>query len=409
MDAPLEWANAYDDSVWNDPQGLAEMEARFAPSAGQASGRITGSNRFVWLNADVVEPAPVSWLVKGLLPLWGLVFLYGPSGAGKSFFVLWLAAQIAAGRKVFGGRTLRSGVGYIAAEGGVGVLKRIKGLRIREGVWDGRIALTTVAPNLCDEKDFDELRSALVTMKEKMAAEGDELRLVIIDTMAASTPGADENSGQDMGKLLARLQALSATLKVCIVIVAHVGKYAERGIRGWSGLLANADGAIELLAKNDDGTVVGHLVKVKDGEAGAKFAFALEQVPVGVDEDGDPETTCVIEWREVPSAPKAKPKRKSYTEAEPEEVLRAFDAVVRERPFPVLPHLAKSKEGVLLDDLREHLFRAGFREETKPEDPSDTNAYSKWKDARRSAFNRAAQSLYTNGKLRKEGQVVWVP
>ncbi len=407
MAAHVDWACVDYEMVWAEPQGLADLEARCGVPFDANTAQRPVTNRFTWENADDVEREEISWLVKGVLPLWGLVMLYGPSGSYKSFFSLWLASQVAKGQDVLGGRSMGSGVAYVAAEGAGGMRARVQALRRREGGWGGRIGLISIAPNLCSDNDVEQLRVALAGMKDAMAAAGNVLRLVIIDTMAASTPGAEENSSQSMGAVLARLQTLAAALKVCVLIVHHVGKNAELGPRGWSGMIANADGAIELQRKNDDGTVVGTLVKVKDGEAGRKFAFGLKQVELGVDPDGDPVTSCIVDWRDLPAAavPAHKPSRR---DADAQEVLHAFDTLVRVNPVSIpATFTSQPKIGVLLEDLRQHLFDTGFRGETKPELRQDKDM-DKWKAERRMAFKRAMDLLYGE-KLRREGQYIWAP
>lgn len=79
----------------------------------------------------------------------------------------------------------------------------------------------------------------------------------------------------------------------CVVVcVHHTGKNAALGMRGWSGLHGATDAEFEVSAKN--GIRYVHIRKMKDGEDGLGWSFALKQVVVGED-DGDPVTTCVVD------------------------------------------------------------------------------------------------------------------
>jgi hypothetical protein len=61
---------------------------------------------------------------------------------------------------------------------------------------------------------------------------------------------------------------------------------------------------------------------MRDGDAGMTFDYSLNVVPTGVDEDGDPVTTCVVESVEPPKLVGEIPKKKG--------ALRDFMCVLRE-------------------------------------------------------------------------------
>jgi hypothetical protein len=52
--------------------------------------------------------------------------------------------------------------------------------------------------------------------------------------------------------------------------------------------------------------------KIRDGEAGRVIPYRLNQVHMGIDEDGDPATTCTVQWDPnrppPPKSQRAKPK-----------------------------------------------------------------------------------------------------
>src|SRR5690606_7842012 len=107
--------------------------------------------------------------------------------------------------------------------------------------------------------------------------------VVVIDTLAAAMPGGDENSGQDLGKVVDHCKFLHRQTGALVVLVHHSGKDQSRGARGWSGLRAAADAEIEV-TRNGDYRVAA-VTKMKDGADGATFAFKLKPVVLELDDD----------------------------------------------------------------------------------------------------------------------------
>lgn len=150
-----------------------------------------------------LKPSSEPWLVKGAWPHQGLGFVYGPSMCGKSFLMLDIAAKVARGEPVFGRRSKACGVLYIASEDPGGVRLRLTGLHRERGGDLGRcFALIGKPPNLTDEGDIEDLTETIGDVRKSMAREGLRLGLVVVDTFSASTAGADENSGKEMGQHL---------------------------------------------------------------------------------------------------------------------------------------------------------------------------------------------------------------
>jgi AAA domain len=122
--------------------------------------------------------------------------------------------------------------------------------------------------------------------------------VVVLDTMASVTPGANENSAEDMGRLLQHCKFIHKETGALVILIAHTGKDASRGMRGWSGTKAAADAEIEIVRNGD--YRVANVTKMKDGTDGESFAFKLKIVDLGYDSAGDRETSCVVEHVETP-------------------------------------------------------------------------------------------------------------
>jgi hypothetical protein len=236
---------------------------------------------------------PPSWLIKDVLPAGDLLLLIGESQAGKSFIALDLAAAIALGVPWRGKRVRKGRVVYIAAEGGAGFRNRLKAYAAQHQISldDLAIGVIHAAPNMLLKDD------ALDVCKSIIKAGGADL--VIVDTFAQVTPGANENAAEDMGKALAHCRGINTAVRAPVLLVHHMGKDASRGARGWSGLKAAADAELEVLR-----LPTGRMLRVskqKDGEDGLAWGFDLDQVPVGLDEDGEIVTSCVVRECEAPA------------------------------------------------------------------------------------------------------------
>ncbi|HEY0877868.1 MAG TPA: AAA family ATPase [Zeimonas sp.] len=330
------------------------------PRAGSASPR----RRFdVQPARTFVDGKPSVWIIKGVLPQAELAIVFGESGSGKTFLVLDLIAHVARGipyrdRRVNGGNVV-----YIAAEGVAGVRNRIVAYCRYAEIEPDALALGIIAdaPNFLED-DHEPIAEAI--------ARFGGASLVVVDTLAATTPGANENSGEDMGAVLGRLKQLHEATGALVVLVHHSGKDASRGARGWSGLRAAADVEIEVTRLGDSREAT--ITKLKDGDDNARFGFRLVQIAIGVDDDGDPITSCIVEPVECSATPAAKPRKAGKWET---AILAALGSVEPDAEGYV------SVEAVL----------AAASERT-PRDPQG-------RDRRREYLTRALESLAIEGAI----------
>jgi hypothetical protein len=230
---------------------------------------------------------PPPYFVQDVLPKADLAVVYGAAGSGKSFFTLDLGAAIARGEPWRGKRVTKGRVLIIAAEGSGGYGKRIKAYAQHNKVdltyLD--IGVITAAPNFMLQEDITAVMEAV------KAAGGTDL--IFVDTFAQVTPGANENSGEDMGQALAHAKVLREVSGATVVLIHHSGKDASRGARGWSGIKAAADAEIEVVKKGANHCA--YVTKMKDGEDGMEFSFELVSIKLGCNENGDQITSCVVE------------------------------------------------------------------------------------------------------------------
>jgi hypothetical protein len=112
--------------------------------------------------------------------------------------------------------------------------------------------------------------------------------LIVVDTLARALQGGDENSSQDVGAFNDAVAALIESTGACVLVVHHSGKDKTKGARGSSALLGAVDTEIQVEDKQIMAT------KQRDVEIGAPIGFALTPVALGMDEDGDLITSCVV-------------------------------------------------------------------------------------------------------------------
>jgi RecA/RadA recombinase len=277
---------------------------------------------------DLTQREPMGWLIKGVLPRAKLGILFGASGSGKTFVALDLAFSVARGIAWRTRRTMRARVVVIAAEGGSGLGKRGQAYAQHHG-FDLRtvhdLHIITAAPNFLDGDDISEVIAEIKNLGP--------VDLIIIDTLAQVTPGANENTSEDMGRALGNINLLHDATGAMNLAVHHAGKDLSKGSRGWSGIKAAADVQIEVL-RHEDGRREIVIEKMKDGEDGVRWGFKLETILLGLDDDGDDITSCVAvedDVRPASTDDKKGVKRRGRLETHLLEVMATFptDAIVR--------------------------------------------------------------------------------
>jgi hypothetical protein len=245
--------------------------------------------------SELAQQPPGEWLIKGVMPDADLIVLFGASGSGKTFVALDMAFAVAQGQPWRGNRAKQGSVVIIAAEGSGGLGKRAKAYAQFHNIDLASVPVHVIpaAPNFLQEEDIAEVLASIRAL--------DNVALVVVDTLAQVTPGANENGAEDMGRALANLRLLREVVGATVMAVHHAGKDASKGSRGWSGIKAAADAQIEVL-RHEDGQREIHLEKMKDGEDGLRYGFKLETVELGFDGDDDPITSCVAIEADVPVA-----------------------------------------------------------------------------------------------------------
>lgn len=220
---------------------------------------------------DIPEPG---WLIRDVIPLASLVVPYGPPKSGKSFVALDQALSVSTGRPWApstdrlwgGGYDVEQGpVMYIVGEGTGGLAKRVRAwLELHEVTDPGDIHWLTRPVNLLDAV---EVATVVAVAKDIRPV------LVVFDTLARCSLGAEENSAKDMGRVVAALDQVKEATGAAVMPVHHTGKDATKGMRGSTAVLGAADATYEIT--RDGKTVKWKPVEMKDAEAPRPLAFTM--------------------------------------------------------------------------------------------------------------------------------------
>lgn len=287
----LEQINAQSDFAEEESATADDQEADAEPSESSKSLKTLTMTQLMAM------PQP-KWLVKNLLARDSLALVYGQSSVGKTFAVIDIALAVARGTGEWFGRKAKSGgVFYIAGEGARGLVNRMKAYCQHHGVDPEEVQASFYAGalNLLDENAAEIAKETVRQLKPS---------LVIIDTLATTMIGGDESSAKDMTSYLASAKMLRRASKACVLIVHHSGKDESRGARGSSSLRAAVDTEIAITQNGD--VRIMRITKQRDGIAGVEVGYQLQAVDLGMDEDLESITSCVVTPADVPGQP-AKP------------------------------------------------------------------------------------------------------
>ena len=206
------------------PMVLAATSSWAGNSAPTPEARHRAPDTYPLLDFDGLLTLPdPSFLIDGILPETGLGVLYGAAGSLKSFLALDWACCVGTGRPWHGHQILNPGpVIYIAAEGHGGLPARVRAWWHAHGQPNmSRVRWLTTAVNFRDRAQLETLRRTLAGLPEPP-------RVLVIDTMARSVVGGDENSAKDVGEFIAAVDSLPADLRLVIHHSGHQGDH-ERG------------------------------------------------------------------------------------------------------------------------------------------------------------------------------------
>ncbi|MEO1443657.1 MAG: AAA family ATPase [Chloroflexota bacterium] len=205
------------------------------------------------IHADELGTIPIPMYLLTSYPVYSVGFnvLIGESGVGKSFIALDIAGRIAT----------KAAVVYIAGEGLAGYAARWYAWKDYHHITDTTyLFFYKKALQVLDKVELETFIALIATH---------EPSLVIIDTLARSAVGVDENSAKEMGEFISACDHIRNSLNVAVLVVHHTGKNGD--IRGSSSLYGAADSL--MLARHDDGFI--RLINANDRKGKNKYSEAF--------------------------------------------------------------------------------------------------------------------------------------
>ncbi|MEW1584800.1 AAA family ATPase [Micromonospora vinacea] len=265
--------------AWEAPR-VAEWQAT-ADTTGQgglvsqAAPQHTGRLRAHLLKRSELGklPTPVP-LIEDVMHRETIVVLAGKFGSYKSFVTVGMGCSLASGQPWMGHKVPKAvPVLYVAAEGAYGIRKRVDAWEAAHGPVPDTFYLLPVPARLLVSEDVAEVDELIGELG---------IKVLIVDTLHASAPGADENSSKEVGPMYDTLRGLRERHGLTTILVHHTGHAGERA-RGSSSIEDDADTSFVIKLEGDDrgaGTqrTLEHR-KAKDGALLEPVPLKLTLVP----------------------------------------------------------------------------------------------------------------------------------
>ena len=234
---------------------------------------------------EIKAPTTTNYRVKGLFPEQGTGVIWGAYGAFKSFWLADASLHVALDWQYRGLAVKQGPVVYCSFEGEDGFAKRKEAFvqaHMKEERGPVPFFLQPLTLDLIKEKQ---------QLIDDIGAQCPNPAIVNFDTMARSLCG-DESSNKDVGEYFRAADAIRQAFKCTVPIVHHSG-YDKTHSRGATVLPSNADFEIKIESEHPN-RVTATVIKQKDGPSGHKIYSQWEEVKIGLDDEGDPITSCVL-------------------------------------------------------------------------------------------------------------------
>lgn len=282
----------------SNPPGVLSSEAMFeglidtsapAPPAAEAS-LLTHVG-----DAEIVETWHRDYLVKGWLDRGGDAQLFGSYGSGKTFNALHLSAHIAAGKSWFDHQVRQGGVLYLLYEGHSGLRFRLAALKKQYPDWDWKNLPFAVVPmnaplvdlKTANQNELPGRQRLQEAIKQFHTRYGTAPSLIVCDTYSRAIAGSASDE-ELAGKFANMVGALRSRYGCAFLRIHHPGHGDKTRGRGAYAVAAGVDVDIRV-----DGGIIETL-KERDAPT-TRIPFKLTQVELGVDQDGDPVTSMIVE------------------------------------------------------------------------------------------------------------------
>lgn len=249
---------------------------------------------------------PVKFLIRDWIQENTVSLIVGPSNSGKSAVVLDMLCTMAAEASEYDSdhtmwvnqKAKRRNILYVAGEGIDGVVSRVTAWEEQHGRQVGKHMIFKE-----EAFKFQSPESSWYRLGESII--NNNIDVVVFDTLAMMMTGMEENSNDDMGKVVAWLQNLQVNTGATIILIHHTTKSTENITPRGASALTGAVASQVLVQKRDMETLDEEtrerfkekyitpirvsVTKQKDGKYPDDLDLTLVPVPVPprLDEDGN--------------------------------------------------------------------------------------------------------------------------
>ena len=345
--------------------------------------------------ADAKLATAGDYVIKDVIPQNADVGMFGPSGAAKTSVAIEIGSCLSQGKAYRGHRVKRGSCLLVPYEGQAGIEKRIIAANAEYGDAGEALAwLKCPGPLGSDPSNRAHEHAIIRSAKNLEAQSGLPCRLVVVDTLARALGGDNENEAQAIAAFLARVQRIRAATGASVLLIHHPGKNEALGMRGSSALFAALDVVIRIEREKDQPERRVYVEKAKDGIEGQIEGFTLKPVTLGLDDEGDPITSCVIS----PSKVRTKvPQRPSPTTGAGKALTELEQLIIAGKGRLSLHHERISDGAVLVS-------KSDWRTACRAKSLSDSGE----EEAEKKAFARAVRDLENRDLVAAFGDRVWL-
>ena len=323
-----------------------------------------------------VSLEPPQYLIEEILVANTIAALVAPSYSGKSYVAVDMACSVATGQTFHGKPVTKGSVFCVIGESRTGWRRRINSWCKDKGIMPAKQAmplhLSRYGLNFRDPATVEAIKSEL--------REFDDIKLIIIDTLARSFGGGNENAAQDMGQFIDACDQLKYEFGVTVLIVHHKGKDTAAGARGSSAFYAALDTSMVINKVGNDIQLTCD--KQKEGPEFEPMQFCFVELSI------EPEPPVLAL---VPSS--AKPKGLKMSKHE-ELAMQTFVEATKGMSPPI---------GLHLDEWRSHFHRRHTGDNIQ----SKNTAFRRARDALVSkGYLKVADDFYTLGNQLKDCDLI---
>ena len=382
---------------------LASQERRNSTEQKENMSKVSSAPKntlaFKLLSAGEVMTREINfdWQIKGLFERKTYGQIFGATGSGKSFVVLEMAYCIASGIDYHSHETKQGNVVYICGEGFSGLNRRLKALQEKYNQDIGSKFFISEQPGAFTDAGVTS------SVCEAIRAVGD-VSLVIIDTLHRNMGDGDENSSSDFGKFLRNIDIFLKPLGVTVLIIHHSGHESTDRSRGTSSIRCAWDFEFKTTL-NSQGLTLSN-TKVKDGPTPAPMLFDFVPVTLGEDEDGEPITSAVLDFKEGVSVQSIKKRKLS---ARDDAVLQTLSDALAQCGIEPSTEI-KAKFGgfdSLVGRMQKVVHVDRWRELAYKTISVDTETDENITASLQKAFRRCRDKLFNDKYTVEYGQYVW--